>query len=526
MLFWGAMMIWIEVLALIALQIQDGYRALKVFQQCHYHIDRYRDWIIERISIAAAARRIMHYLPFLLFLLVRNEEARSGSIICIILIYLSVKLRAVKGTTSFLRLTSRACRLISALLAADAAVTVFIRVQLSAELYVCLIPLMWALPWVLLPAAACIVFPLEHLIQYMYMKDARVRLDGCRNLCIVGIGGSYGKTSVKTIAHALLRKERYTLKTPHSYNNRMGICRTVRSRLDPLHEVFLCEMGADHCGELHELMRFIRPDITVLTAIGPQHLQTFGSMENIVHEKMRMVEDLREDGCAIVNIDDPHIRQWQRQNHCQLITYGKGKEADVRIEAVRYDLKGSHFILNIEGEKVPFVTKLLGECNIYNIAAAVTLARKLGIQIASLQRSVSELGYVEHRLELKTYKGMVLIDDAFNANPSGAAAACDVLAQMPGWRMLVTPGMIDLGTQQETLNHALGMHAASCADRVILVGAQQVAPLRQGLLDAGFDAQMITQVMTMKEAFACIEDDGHEDKVALIENDVPEVLNH
>ena len=97
---------------------------------------------------------------------------------------------------------------------------------------------------------------------------------------------------------------------------------------------------------------------------------------------------------------------------------------------------------------------------------------------------------------------------------------------MPGWRMLVTPGMIDLGTQQETLNHALGMHAASCADRVILVGAQQVAPLRQGLLDAGFDAQMITQVMTTKEAFACIEDDGHEDKVALIENDVPEVLNH
>ena len=153
MLFWGVMMIWIEVLALIALQIQDGYRALKVFQQCHYHIDRYRDWIIERISIAAAARRIMHYLPFLLFLLVRNEEARSGSIICIILIYLSVKLRAAKGTTSFLRLTSRACRLIAALLAADAAVTVFIRVQLSAELYVCLIPLMWALPWVLLPAA-------------------------------------------------------------------------------------------------------------------------------------------------------------------------------------------------------------------------------------------------------------------------------------------------------------------------------------------------------------------------------------
>lgn len=524
-LSWGAVMIWIEIAALIALQIQDGYRALKVFQQCHYHIDRYRDWIIERISLAAAVRRIAHYLPFLLFLLVKDAQARSGSIICIILIYLSMKLRAVKTGGASLRFTARARRLIIVLLAADAAVTAFIRTQLSIELYICLIPLLWTLPWILLPAAACIVFPLEHLIQSVYMKDAKLRLAGCRGLCVVGIGGSYGKTSVKQIAYALLSKERYTLKTPHSYNNRMGISRTIRSRLDPLHEVFLCEMGADHRGELHGLMRFVQPDITVLTAIGPQHLQTFGSMDNIVREKMRMVEDLREDGCAILNIDNPYIREWKRENPCQIITFGRSQEADVRIKDVRYDLHGAHFTLCIDGEKTAFDTKLLGECNIYNIAAAVALARKLGIGMSAIQHAVSELGYVEHRLEMKLHRDMVLIDDAFNANPEGAAAACDVLAQMPGWRILVTPGMIDLGEQQEQFNHCLGTHAASCADEVILVGGKQVQPLRQGLVEGGFDEDRIRQVMTMQEAFACFEQSPHADKVVLIENDVPDVLN-
>lgn len=122
-----------------------------MFQQCHYHIDRYRDWIIERISLAAAVRRIAHYLPFLLFLLVKDAQARSGSIICIILIYLSMKLRAVKTGGASLRFTARARRLIIVLLAADAAVTAFIRTQLSIELYICLIPLLWTLPWILLP---------------------------------------------------------------------------------------------------------------------------------------------------------------------------------------------------------------------------------------------------------------------------------------------------------------------------------------------------------------------------------------
>ena len=238
-----------------------------------------------------------------------------------------------------------------------------------------------------------------------------------------------------------------------------------------------------------------------------------------------MVEDLREDGCAILNIDNPYIREWKRENPCQIITFGRSQEADVRIKDVRYDLHGAHFTLCIDGEETAFDTKLLGECNIYNIAAAVTLARKLGIGMSAIQHAVSELGYVEHRLEMKLHQDMVLIDDAFNANPEGAAAACVVLAQMPGWRILVTPGMIDLGEQQEQFNRCLGTHAASCADEVILVGGKQVQPLRQGLVEGGFDEDRIRQVMTMQEAFACFEQSPHADKVVLIENDVPDVLN-
>ena len=339
---------------------------------------------------------------------------------------------------------------------------------------------------------------------------------------------SYGKTSVKQIAYALPpSKERYTLKTPHSYSDRMGISRTIRSRLDPLHEVFLCEMGADHRGELLHAADAFCP----AGHHGADGHRSAAIPADIrLHGQHRAGEDAHGGRSARGWLRHLEYRQsvypgMEAGKPRQIITFGRSQEADVRIKDVRYDLHGAHFTLCIDGEETAFDTKLLGECNIYNIAAAVALARKLGIGMSAIQHAVSELGYVEHRLEMKLHQDMVLIDDAFNANPEGAAAACDVLAQMPGWRILVTPGMIDLGEQQEQFNRCLDTHAASCADEVILVGGKQVQPLRQGLVEGGFDEDRIRQVMTMQEAFACFEQSPHADKVVLIENDVPDVLN-
>ena len=137
----------------------------------------------------------------------------------------------------------------------------YTHLSLSYELYVCLIPFLWMLGWVLLPVASCLVQPIERILQERYVQDARIRLDTCPQLLCIGISGSYGKTSVKHIAYALLKDSYYTLMTPHSYNNRMGITRTIREQLDPLHEVFLCEMGSDHSGELKEPVSYTHLDV-------------------------------------------------------------------------------------------------------------------------------------------------------------------------------------------------------------------------------------------------------------------------
>lgn len=522
------MMLGLEILGLIALQLYDLHYALSVFQQCHYHLDRYRNWVAEHFSIQRLWRRIQSFLPFLFFLFLKVESARSPSILCVILIYLYVRLQRMKEDRRgvHLRFTNRMCRLSICLLVLAAIVTVFVRTSLSYELYVCLIPFLWMLGWVLLPVASCLVQPIERILQERYVQDARIRLDTCPQLLRIGISGSYGKTSVKHIAYALLKDSYYTLMTPHSYNNRMGITRTIREQLDPLHEVFLCEMGSDHSGELKELLALVRPSICIVTAIGPQHLRTFGSQEAIIQEKMTMIERLPKEGIGILNIDNPFIRSYPLQTTAKIITYGFSEDADVRIVTGKAGVEGTYFVLEVEGKCYPFHTRLLGDHNLLNIAAAIALARELHVSMEQLQTRVDQLPYVEHRLEMKRIEEGILIDDAYNANPQGALAACRVLAQMSGWRVLITPGFVELGEQQKTCSHAFGKAIAQSADEVFLVGEEQVEEIRCALDEEGFPAHQIHHCAHMEEALSLAKQVSHTPKVILIENDIPHLFSH
>lgn len=522
------MLLCLELVGLIALQLYDLHYALTVFQQCHYHIDRYRNWCADRFSIPRVWRRIQSFLPFLCFLFLKVESARSPSILCVILIYLYVRLQRNKEIKHRprLQLTHRLQRIAFCLLALTCIVTAGVRLSLSYELYICLIPFLWMLGWILLPIAAYLVMPIERFLQNGYANDAQARLDSMPQLIRVGISGSYGKTSVKHIAYDLLKESYYTLKTPHSYNNRMGITKTIREQLDPLHEVFLCEMGSDHSGELKELLSMVHPSICMVTAIGPQHLKTFGSQEAIIREKMTMLESLPKDGVGIVNIDNELIRGYPLQSEAKVLTYGFSESADVRILSAKPSLEGTHFVMQIEGKCYPFHTRLLGACNLINIAAAITLARVLQVPLAKLQRAVEQLAYVEHRLEMKRLGDDVLIDDAYNSNPQGAQAACAVLAQMPGWRVLITPGFVELGEQQEACSYAFGIQIARSADEVILVGDEQTADIRRALCDQGFPDQRLHGCAEMQEAIALASRIEKKPKVILIENDVPQLFSH
>lgn len=521
-------MLWLELIGVLAMQGHDLYASLGVFQQCHYHLDRYRNWIADEFSIQRVWKRIQLLLPFLLLLFLKVEEARSPSVFCFTLIYLYVQFQRLKDKkrSFMLRFTNRMCRFSICLLLLTGITIIGMRYTLSYELYICCLPLLWMIPWILLPIASYVVLPMEHMIQNSYVQDAKARLNACPQMIRVGISGSYGKTSVKYIAYALLKDHYYTLKTPHSYNNRMGITRTIREELDPLHEVFLCEMGSDHSGELAELLSFVQPKITIVTAIGPQHLKTFGSQEAIVEEKMKMVEMLPPEGIGILNVDNPFICSYPLHTTANIYTYGYSKKANVRIISANMGEEGTHFVLEIDHKCYPFHTRLLGECNILNITAAITLARILHVPMADLQQAVEHLPFVEHRLEMKKMGADILIDDAYNSNLQGALAACRVLKEMPNWRVIITPGFMELGELQQSHSRAFGEEIAKSADEVVLVGKEQTKEIYGSLIEQQFPEEQIHVCGTMQEAITFAKRLTSRKKTILIENDIPDIFNH
>lgn len=239
-----------------------------------------------------------------------------------------------------------------------------------------------------------------------------------------------------------------------------------------------------------------------------------------------MIERLPKEGIGILNIDNPFIRGYPLQTTAKIITYGFSEDADVRIVTGKAGVEGTYFVLEVEGKCYPFHTRLLGEHNLLNIAAAIALARELHVSMEQLQMLVDQLPYVEHRLEMKRIEEGILIDDAYNANPQGALAACRVLAQMSGWRVLITPGFVELGEQQKTCSHAFGEAIAQSADEVFLVGEEQVEEIRCALDEEGFPAHRIHHCAHMEEALSLAKQVSHTPKVILIENDIPHLFSH
>ena len=382
---------------------------------------------------------------------------------------------------------------------------------------IALLPLMAAL-------AALIALPIEKTIQRMYMRDAQRRMDAQPNLIRIGITGSYGKTSVKNILYTILSQKYNVLSTPASFNTPMGLTRVIRERLEPAHQIFLAEMGARHRKDIKELTDFIHPTIGVLTSVGPQHLDTFKTLENIIDTKYDLIRALPADGYAVFNDDHGICADlYDKTQHVPKAIVNR-QDGDVWAENAQVTAQGSSFTLCFaDGSKVPCQTRMLGAHNISNILLACAVAKHLGLSNAQIQRGVSQLVPVEHRLQLlSSAGGVTVIDDAFNSNPSGAKAALDVLRQFPGRRIIVTPGMVELGEQEAEYNRELGREMADAADVCVLIGRKHVQPIQEGLLNAGYAAENIHVFPSLNDATAWLRGFMQAGDFVLYENDLPD----
>ena len=371
-------------------------------------------------------------------------------------------------------------------------------------------------------------WPVEKFINELYFRDAQRILRQRPDLIRIGITGSWGKTSVKFILGALLQEKYNTLITPSSFNTPMGLTSVIRTKLEPGHRVFVAEMGARHVGDIKELCRLVHPQFGVLTSVGPQHLDTFHTLDRIRKTKYELMDAIPSDGSCFFADDDGIVLELYEKTQKEKFLAGlDGQRDDVWAENIHTSPVGSDFILRMGDERVPCHTEMLGELNIRNIVLCASVCRKLGMSALEISRGIAKLQPVEHRLQLiRNPGGMTVIDDAFNSNILGARQAFQVLKRFPGRRVIVTPGMVELGQREEELNRAFGRDMADCCDVAILVGRKHSQAIVEGLVESGFPREQIFVVRSLAEATDTLRSQriGAGDSV-LFENDLPDHYN-
>lgn len=376
--------------------------------------------------------------------------------------------------------------------------------------------------------AVLINTPIEKFVAYYYKRKAKNKLKSMKNLKVIGITGSYGKTSSKNILNDILNIKYNSLPTPKNFNTPFGVMISINNYLDKFTDVFIAEMGACQEGDINELCELVKPKYGIITKIGIAHLATFKTRENIQKTKFELIENLPKDGIGILNKDDKWQRDYKIKNNCKIKWIGiDSTDADVRATDICLSPEGTKFNIIFKGDKTKyeFQTKLLGYNNVYNILSSVALGKEFGMTIDQLKAGVSKAKAVEHRLQLKKVNGINIIDDSYNSNPSGSKMALDVLKMMPGKHIVVTPGMVELGKEEFEKNKQFGKYISEVADEVILVGQEKTRPVQEGLKENGFDERKIHIINDVLIAFELIQKLKKGQTFVLLENDLPDIFN-
>ncbi|MCR5824333.1 MAG: UDP-N-acetylmuramoyl-tripeptide--D-alanyl-D-alanine ligase [Lachnospiraceae bacterium] len=365
--------------------------------------------------------------------------------------------------------------------------------------------------------------PVEKHINNGFIKDAKKILKENKDLIVIGVTGSYGKTSLKFFLKELLSVKFNVLATPESFNTPMGVVKTIRESLRQTDDIFICEMGAKHVGDIKEICDIVHPAHGVITSVGPQHLETFKTIENVRKTKFELAEALPAGGKLFVNFDSEEARK--QEGNYNRIVYGIEDRTGCYAKDISLSPLGTDFtVVTPDGEEERFHMRLIGYVNVLNVLGAITVAHSFGIPLEELKVPVRRLIPVSHRLELREHGNFTIIDDAYNSNPVGSKAAVETLKDFDGVRILITPGMVELGEKEDELHYKFGTYAAPCCDYILLVNRYRTKEIKRGALESGFPEDRLFEFDKFTEAmdFACtrIKDDRH--RFILLENDLPD----
>ena len=494
---------------------------MHIFQQSFYEIDEFlpaikttkscKMQIYEVVLIALAI--LSFFYPFILFVY---------AITCIFIAYKTINNRPVakKKFVYTNRVKITYCIIAILLLLSIVGVYYLSNLKYISVIYVTL-SLYKLVSIVIMLIGNIIAQPLLKLFNLRYINEAKRIIKSNNKMKIIGITGSYGKTSTKNIVSALLEEKYITVMTPKSYNTTLGVVKTIREQIKPYTEVFICEMGAARLGEIQEICEIAKPDISVITSIGPQHLESFKTIENIIKTKFELYDSVNKNGgITFLNYDNEYLA---KQNKSNTLAYGINNE---KLDYNAYNLKSSSQGLSFSINNVDFKTKLIGRHNIVNITGAIAVANYLEIPLDRLVPRVREFKSVEHRLQLISKGNLNIIDDAYNSNPVSSKSAIDTLSEFDGTKIIVTPGLIELGGDEEKYNFEFGEYMCDVCDYIFLVNSTISKYVLNGINSKKYNNDKIFMVNSPQEAVMQITNFGLNDKITvLLENDLPDNYN-
>lgn len=522
----------LSILPIFLYLILKTNKAIHMLQQNRYNDNQwYLKWIINNKKKVFLSLDITYVLLFLLGFLLRDSFLELAALIWGIVILAHYLILHTKDTVKKpLVFTKRVKRLLLTFYLIHFGIIIWMSLTVEEDilpLYYLILGVMIYLNYFMVYIVNIINKPIEKAYALHYKKSAIRKLNDMHHMEVIGITGSYGKTSSKNILNDILNIKYNAFPTPKNFNTELGLINTINNYLDKFNDYFIAEMGALKQGDIQQYCDLVHPKYGILTIVGTAHLETFGSRENIQKGKFALIESLPTDGIGILNMDDPWQVDYPLKNTCKIIWVGiDNKQADVLATNIKCTKEGMTFDVQFKGDKntYEFKTTLLGKANIYNFLQAIALGKELGISIKELQRAVLKVRPVEHRLELKKQGNLTIIDDAYNSNPTGSKMALEVLEMMEGKKIIITPGMVELGEKQYELNKELGIDIAPVCDEVILVGDKQTKPIQDGLLEKKYSKKHIHIVDTIGEAFQILSTLQDSDTYVLLENDLPDIF--
>lgn len=462
-----------------------------VIQSYHYELSKYF------YHIKNNKKNYYYFLYFLLGIFVIKFELLYLAISSLLLIYL-VKKYDLKYTFRVKRVLIINFIILTIMLLTNTLKYVFI------------------LPFLYLLLVHSISLLVEKLVYLKFLKKAKRKI---KNKFVIGVTGSAGKTSVKNIIYDLMINDFNVGKTPKSYNNKVGIVKSINEHMSVYDDYFVCEYGVDKVKAMDKLLKIVQPNIAVVTEIGNQHLLSFKSQENILHEKIKLIDNLKDKGTGIINNDNKYLREYDYKN-LNILRYGINHESDVMAKNIVLKDTSSEFDLYIKNKYITRVnTTLLSTHSVENILCGVCVCLCLDMGIDKIIKNLKNVTPVPHRLEYKVSDEVEIIDDSFNSNIKGFKEALEILNKSNKYKILITPGIIEQGSNNKNVSYEIAHDIINNVDYVYLVSDNSM------YIKEYFDLHEFSNYeskTSFKEAFDSAKKIDRQ-KIILIENDLPNI---